>query len=612
MALSPDSPQSLPSNPLGVSSNPVTTAATLPSLAALVIDSAVRLGMTHWVISPGSRSAPLTVALAQRDDIITYVIYDERSAGHVALGLAQQFRTPVGLVCTSGTAALNLAPALAEAYYQGVSLIAITADRPPEWIDQQDNQALRQDRVFGQHVRAAYTLPVDDAHADTRWHAVRMVSDAWQIAAGPTPGPVHINIALREPLYARSLAPVPRPAQVARALATTPILAADAWERLLATFGGSERVLVIGGPNAPDPALNSALQTLGDRNGVAVIGDITANLQTNSARCRRWEAAIAASDDATLAALRPDLVISFGGAVTARNLKALLRGRPPRHFWRIGTSRPAPDTYQALTDVIPLRPVDFFRELVARSADLAVTSRDYAQTWREAEAQASAALDGLLDSSPFGEFAAVRSLMAAIPPGANVQVGNSMPIRYANILGLEPGHLPAGVYANRGVSGIDGCVSTAVGAALARPDALTLLVVGDLAFFYDRNGLWHRHLPPNLRIALLNNHGGGIFDIIDGPDSLPEPIRREFFLTPQPLTAERTAADLGLEYARAASAATLAAALPEFMAPSIRPRILEIETDMATNSAIFRRYRDCMSALALARRSRTSIDGDIS
>ena len=565
------------------------------SLAALVIDTAVRLGVTDWIIAPGSRSAPLTAALAGRSDITTRAIYDERSAAHVALGLAQQLRVPVGLVCTSGTAALNFGPALAEAFYQGVPLLAITADRPPEWIDQQDNQALHQNGLYGRHVRASFTLPVDDGHPDTRRHAVRIVSDALQAALAQPPGPAHINAPLREPLYARASEPVVRPAHVAVAVPVRSSIADEAWAPLLAAWAEAERILIVGGPHAPDDELTTALTTLAADGRVAVIGEITANIACADATLQRWDTALGTRDASTLDALRPDLVISFGGAVTSRGLKLLLRNRPPHHFWRVGAGLPAPDTYQANTLVLPLAAGAFMAGLTEHVAPAGHVRGGYQDTWRTLVATASGAVDALLDDAPFGEFAAMRTLLAHVPEGATLQIGNSMPIRYAALLGVAPGHAPSGVYANRGVSGIDGCVSTAVGAALARPDRLTLLIVGDMAFFYDRNGLWHRHVPPNLRIALLNNHGGGIFDVIDGPDTLPEEVLRDFFLTPQPLTARHTAADHGLAYEFATSAAALQNALPAFLAPSNRAALLEIETDMATNSAIFRAYRTCMA-----------------
>ena len=173
-----------------------------------------------------------------------------------------------------------------------------------------------------------------------------------------------------------------------------------------------------------------------------------------------------------------------------------------------------------------------------------------------------------------------------------------MPIRYANFVGVSADHTPARVNANRGASGIDGCVSTAVGAALAAP-ALTTLLVGDLAFFYDRNGLWQRGLPPNLRIVLLNNHGGGIFDIIEGPNRLDVATRTDFFLTPQPLSARHTALDHGLRYFHAGDEEAIQSALPAFFARSGGPALLEIESTMEANRTVFQAFRSMTGALRL-------------
>lgn len=199
-------------------------------------------------------------------------------------------------------------------------------------------------------------------------------------------------------------------------------------------------------------------------------------------------------------------------------------------------------------------------------------------------------------ATPFGEFAAVREVLAHLPPDSLLQVGNSMPIRYVNILGFAHGHYPARVDANRGTSGIDGTVSTAVGAALSTA-VTTALIVGDLGFFYDRNGLWHRHLPPNLRVVVLNNHGGGIFDIIEGPNRLERERQEAWFLTPQPLTARRTAEDHGLRYFHATSGADLQRELPLFFSPGDGPALLEVETNMATNSAVYAHFKAAMSRL---------------
>jgi 2-succinyl-5-enolpyruvyl-6-hydroxy-3-cyclohexene-1-carboxylate synthase len=499
-------------------------------LVELAIQLCIARGVREFVIAPGSRSAPLTIALAHHPNINVRVVYDERSAGYVALGMAQQLHRPVGLVCTSGTAALNFGPAVAEAFYQQIPLLLLTADRPPEWIDQQDNQAIHQTGLYVPHIRYHATLP-QEAHADAQWHVSRLMSEALDAAVGLTPGPVHINVPLREPLY-------------------------------------------------PPPGYQH---------------DITANCWPHAAPLMHADVVLGTRDAATLATLAPDLVIHLGGQVTSRYLKQLLRAHPPQHLWRVQPAGTAPDTYQAITALLPMAPADFLHALVERVAPAAVS--DYAQIWRRLDSQARQELFRLLKTAPFGEFCAVQQVLGALPAQSHLQIGNSMPIRYANFVGVSSNHLPATVNANRGVSGIDGCVSTAVGAAWTT-SALTTLIIGDLAFFYDRNGLWQRNLPPNLRIVLLNNHGGGIFDIIEGPQRLDAATRTNYFLTPQPLSAQHTALDHGLRYFHAASADALQAALPAFFTTG-GPALLEIETAMDVNRAVFQTFRAVVAELQL-------------
>lgn len=579
------------------SDSAVISAALLQDIVQLCADR----GMTDFVVAPGSRSAPLTVALAQQPMLRRCVIYDERAAGYIALGLAQQSGRPVGLVCTSGTAAVNLAPAVVEAFYQGVPLLILTADRPPEWIDQQDNQAIHQRGLYEPHVRASYELPVDLIHPDARWHALRIVSEAIAQARGPLPGPVHVNVPLREPLYpvdpgARMRPPSgAQPGQIA-VLSATPRMKPQAWDDLLATWRQATRKLIVAGMAPPDDGLREALNSLSQRPDVAVIADITANLFPDGTPLRHGDAVLGTRQEDTLRPLRPDLVISFGGPVTSKYVKQFLRSHPPRAHWHVQPAGVAPDTTQTLTHVVPAQPDEFFAEL-ARQVEPLPGSPDYAAAWRQLETTTAQRVEQFLRDASFGEFQAVWRVIQALPPGSRLQLGNSMPIRYANLIGHAPGTLLRSVNSNRGTSGIDGAVSTAVGAALATSD-LTVLIVGDLGFFYDRNGLWHAHVPANLRIVLLNNHGGGIFDIIDGPDRLPADLRSEFFLTPQPLTAERTCADHGLDYIHAGDAAGVEHALHSFVNPSPRAALLEIESDMATNSQVFRQFKSMIAVLA--------------
>jgi 2-succinyl-5-enolpyruvyl-6-hydroxy-3-cyclohexene-1-carboxylate synthase len=574
----------------------------LHAIAQLCVDK----GITDFIVAPGSRSAPLTTALAQQAGLCCRVIYDERAAGYIALGLAQQSGRPVGLVCTSGTATVNLGPAVVEAFYQGVPLLVLTADRPPEWIDQQDNQAIRQRGLYEPHVRASYELPVEMGHPDAAWHGLRVLNEAIDLARGPLPGPVHVNVPLREPLYPELARPEigqsregagPSGDVLVRRIDVMPArpqLTERAWDDLLEGSRLATRKLIVAGMYTPADELRSALGSLSGRPDVAVIADITANLFPDGTPLHHGDAILGTKQPETLRRLEPDLVISFGGPVTSKYVKQFLRNSGAPH-WRIQPAGVAPDTYQTVTHVLPVQPADFFAELDRRTVALPAAP-GYAASWHQLEVAAAPRIDGFLARADFGEFRAVQQFMAALPASSRLQLGNSMPVRYANLIGCVPGTVLASVNSNRGTSGIDGAVSTAVGAALAG-DGLTTLLVGDLGFFYDRNGLWHGHVPANLRIVLLNNHGGGIFDIIDGPNRLPAGLHQTYFLTPQPLTAARTAADHGLDYRHAVDAASLEAALATFFAPGPRPALLEIETDMAVNSRVFRQFKELIAQL---------------
>jgi len=588
-----------------VSASNASPSANALALSTLLVECCVQLGVRDFVIAPGSRSAPLTAALARSADVRTVLVYDERSAGHVALGMAQQLRRPVGMVCTSGTAAVNFGPAIVEAFYQQVPLLALTADRPPEWIDQEDNQAIRQTRLFGEHLRAFFTLPLSDNHPDAAWHVRRTVSDAIQTATALPNGPVQINLPLREPLYSAQPLPIPLQPRPAVVVPTLPRIADSAWPELLHLWTSARRKLIISGMHPADPELAEAIQTLADIDpNVALIGDVTGNLMHTASSLGHWDTVLASRDAALLDALAPDLVLTIGGQVTSKALKGFLRRYRPAVLWRVAPGLPAPDTYQGLTHVLPVPAAPFIGELAQRlhveDRSQLVTDSGYAQFWRCADDAARRSIHNVLADAHWTESTAINGLLDALPQGTAIQLGNSLPIRHVNLLGFREQHLPASVHSNRGASGIDGVVSTAVGAALAddTKGRLTLLIVGDLSFFYDRNGLWHPNIPPNLRIVLLNNHGGGIFDLLEGPSRLDAAVRTQYFLTPQPLNARHTAQDHGLRYAAVSEAHALAPALAALYADS-GPALLEIESDMATNRAVFADFRARAAGLAL-------------
>jgi 2-succinyl-5-enolpyruvyl-6-hydroxy-3-cyclohexene-1-carboxylate synthase len=336
---------------------------------------------------------------------------------------------------------------------------------------------------------------------------------------------------------------------------------------------------------------------------VALIADITANLHQEGLQLPHSDMILGSKAAETLEKLKPDLVVSFGGPVVSKYLKLFLRKYRPPAQWHIQADGQAVDTFQLLTQVIPVHAEYFIETLLTRQAYLASSESPagtYQHFWADLEAQAAQRLPAFLGDTPFNEFSAVSAVLQALPADSYLQLGNSMSIRYASFIGLGADIAATGikVNANRGTSGIDGSLSTTVGAALAT-EKITTLITGDLAFFYDRNALWQQHLPPNLRVVILNNRGGGIFKLIEGPGNLPPAELEQYFFTPQPLTAKNTAADHDCRYFYCANAQDLAQQLPEFFAPNPKPAILEIETDNEVNTQVFQQFKANVAQLAI-------------
>ena len=569
----------------------------LPSLINIA-QICARLSVRQIVLSPGSRSAPLTLAFVRHPDIATKIISDERSAAFIGLGIARQLRQAVGLVCTSGSAAYNYAPAVAEAFFQQVPLILFTADRPPEWIDQLDGQTIRQRNLYGTHVKGSYELPVGQTEADIAY-AARIVSEAIHLSRAYPPGPVHLNVPIREPFYPTADEEIrfDEHIKVITAVRSHPTLSETAVRKLVGEWSRYEKKLIVGGQDQQDATLISALTGLSTAQQTPVVADVISNLHPVPAAVRHADVILAKPDDT----LVPDLLITFGRSIISKNLKLFLRNHRPAAHWHVQPAGTAADTFSSLTQVIYTEPALFFSQLQPLLAEPSAAQSAYYQAWQQREAEARQQIDGLFTvefSQSAGEFQALQTVLHHLPNAVNLHLANSMSVRYANLLGLSAQQHQLEVFANRGTSGIDGSSSTAVGSALAS-ERLTVLLTGDMAFFYDRNAFWHNYLLPNLRIVLLNNHGGGIFRLIDGPRQQPE--LEEYFETRQALSARRTAEDHGMEYhqidlTEPETYPLLSAYLADFYGrEGDHARLLEIVTDPDVNQAEFDRYRQAAS-----------------
>lgn len=556
-------------------------------------------GITDVVVSPGSRSAPLTLAVARHPRLRVRVMADERSAGFIALGLAQQHRNPVAVICTSGSAVYNLAPAVAEAFFQQIPLLLLTADRPHEWLHQQDGQTMNQVDVFGAQVKRSYDLPADYTHADARWFIERSVNEALHLLRLPPMGPVHINVPLREPFYPTDQETFQYgPVRLIQTLTAQPTLPPDSWHRLLNEWDQSERTLIAVGQLARNTELLAVLHQISEELDIPIVGEITGNLPRNGQFITHTDTFLAGVDDALGDTLRPDLLITIGQSFLTRNLKTFFRQYPARRHWHVQPSVDRiNDSFQSLTTLIPAEPLPFLQKLLADldyqqflQGDEDDRSREFLNRWQTADRQAGRLVQQTLTGpdTALTDWSAVQLILDQLPEESVLQLANSMPVRYANLCGLGE-EQRISVSANRGVSGIDGCLSTAVGAALAT-DKLVTLLIGDVAFFYDRNALWSAApVPANLRIVLLNNDGGHIFRMIDGPRRQPE--LETYFETPHGYTAKNTAADAVIDYFSCTSLDQLRSLLPSFFQPANQAKLLEITTDKRINQEQFAAYK---------------------
>ena len=546
-------------------------------------------GVKHAIVAPGSRNAPLTLAFARNKDIGCHVIPDERSAAFIALGMAQQTHRPVVLVCTSGSAALNFAPAVAEAFFSNVPLIVLTADRPPEWIDQYDGQTIRQTAIFGQHVKLSLTTPADLTHNDAQWHLQRQINEAAIASLTPSPGPVHINFPFREPIYPNADTTTgDLDIKIFRQAASSKKLSDNTTSQLKSDLATFKRKLIVVGQGMYQPDVLQQLSTLSHEHYIPVVGDIISNIHSMEEAVLHADVFLGSSKSGLHQSLQPDLLITFGKSILAKNLKLMLRQYQATEHWHITIDGEAPDTYQSLTRVIPADLPEFLT-LVAESDQNPDFERqkqeNYFHIWQIEERKVKRHLQEFFPHDQWGEFEFIKTVIDSLP-ACNLHLANSMTVRYANFIGTGNGNIT--VYCNRGTSGIDGSNSTAVGHAITS-DKLNVLITGDLAFFYDRNAFWHHENYSNLRIILLNNHGGSIFRMIKGPASQPE--LEEYFETRQHLNARLLCEEFGFEYLLCDKKSKVKNYISRLLEDDGNPRLLEIETQGDVNQQILDAFK---------------------
>ena len=534
-------------------------------------------GINQAVLCPGSRNSPIVQTLANHSFFTCYAITDERSAGFFAMGLSLQNNSPVAVCCTSGTALLNLYPAVAEAFYQQIPLIVISADRPAAWIGQTDGQTIPQPEVFRSLVKKSVHLP-EIHNEEDEWYCNRLINEALLELDHHGKGPVHINVPISEPLFQLTTEKLPEVRVIKRySLSDFYNENSDKWTNLLNTF---ERRMLIAGQmpaNCPLEAKTGEILC----NQFTLFAEHTSNLPSFIPAVRNADTVLSALPEERRKELCPNLLITYGGNIVSKHLKKFLRSYPPQVHWHISGTGEIIDLFGVVTTIIEAEPYSFLNEsVIPRLTDplrtLPANPTTYSLQWKNLSERIPE------PELPYSEPAAVGALLKRLPENSVLHLGNSSPLRYAQLFSI-PDDIE--VYCNRGTSGIEGSLSAAVGYA-SGSDKLNFVVIGDLSFFYDMNALWNGHIGNNLRILLLNNGGGEIFQTLSGLNMTEK--TRPFVTGTHTTSAKGWAIERGFHYTAIHNSDELSESLRFFTQPSTQPFLLEVFTEQAEDIRIFK------------------------
>ena len=541
-------------------------------LAQSIIQICLAKGIKNIVISPGSRNAPLTIGFVNNTEFNCYSIADERCAAFFAVGIAQQTQKPVVVVCTSGSALLNYYPAFAEAFYSQIPLIVISADRPQKMIDIGDGQTIRQENVFKNHSLYNANL-TEEASAENDLKINKAIHKAFA-----KKGPVHINAPFEEPLY-QTVSKLDVEVTISAFNEKRYKISNDEIVEFANIWNKSKKKLVLVGENKPNEIDAEIITSFAKDESVVVMNETTSNLHHPSF-LNNIDTIITPFTEREFKDLQPDILITFGGMVVSKRIKAFLRTYQPTHHWHIDTLR-AYNTYGCLSQHFKVNPNPFFNQFLPLTTTV---ESQYFFTFEAIAKLREKKHQEYLSKIPFSDFKVFEKIIPSLPENSMLHLSNSSAIRYAQLFDINPS---IQVFCNRGTSGIDGSTSTAIGAAVAN-ERPTVLIAGDIGFLYDSNALWNEYTPKNFKIILLNNGGGGIFRILPGHEETP--VFNKFFETSHCLTAEQLAKMYGFEYSIASTEASLETSLKALYAQNEKPSILEVFTPTLENDKILLQY----------------------
>ncbi len=548
---------------------------TIP-LAQQIITICKSKKLRHIVISPGSRNAPLTISFSNDPFFKCYSIVDERCAAFFALGIAQQTTEAVALVCTSGSALLNYYPAIAEAFYSDIPLVILSADRPKEHIDIGDGQTIRQEGVFKNHILCESNLTNNSEYSENLLNTnFRKVIEAIDVAENQK-GPVHINIPFYEPLY--NTIEVDNEGLNEFKLTNNVNSSYECDLETQSRWKKASKKLVLVGVFAPNQISNTCLDRLLEDPSVLVLAETTSNLHHGKI-IPSIDQLIAELTNEEMKQLQPELLLTFGGLIVSKKIKAFLRKYTPKIHWHVNTKK-AYDTYGCLTSHIKTSPQLFFDSLQGNNHEISVSN--YQEFWLAQYRQRLKGHDKYIKSIPYSDLSVFNQIFIQLQQEVHLQLSNSSTIRYAQLFRLPK---TVEVFCNRGTSGIDGSTSTAIGAATINEKA-PILITGDLSFFYDSNALWNNYIPENFKIIIINNDGGGIFRIL--PGNKEASYFSTFLETTHHLKADKLAAMYNFEYSFT-NGKDLTSKLSTFFKAKGK-QILEIHTPRLINDAVLLKY----------------------
>ena len=570
---------------------PTTAKKSCNILAELLVEHNIK----NVVLSPGSRNAPLIIAVARNKKLKPTVIVDERCAAFSALGMcASSFgKYPVALICTSGSALLNYAPAIAEAYYRNLPLIVISADRPIEWIDQDDSQTIRQHDALSNFVKKSYDIPSNIDTENMQWYVNRSINDAILTSTSGRRGPVHINIQLDEPLNQISNMHLPSQRFIEMPKINR-CMNLDFIKTKIYPSISNKKILIISGFQNCEPEnwVPSSIEKenpfeglLSKNNNIALLTESLSNINSQY-NIYNIDRVLSSMSDIDKKALCPDIVITFGGALVSRFIKQYLREIKPTEHWHIGLTNTTIDCFKSLTMRIEMHPYEFFNQL-NKLADLDHTQNihhnSYRTKWLKIASNAEATHNKYIKDCSWSDLKAFSIMLPLL--NGDLHLSNGTPIRYQQLFNSNKNI--KSIYCNRGVSGIDGCTSTAIGHSLLSTKP-TILISGDLSAQYDIGGLGITKIPTSFKMIVMCNGGGNIFRFISSTSNLPEVD--EYFATKSNLPIEEISKGYGFKFFKATSEHELIEIMPKFICEKENPTILAIYTPEHESSKILKEY----------------------